>query len=282
MNTFTKVLVVLVLLLSAAFAAMQMMLYSKRVNWREKYEVADDQLRQKTKQADELNEKLQSTIQERDDIKARKDSEIARLKEDLGGRDLQIAQLNREKEKARDEQALLVQAVTKLEERLAARDGEIQELRKSGQELADSLKNYMTQVEKLEQLSAEKDAKIESLDKQVAQLEEEKKEALQRGEKLERTLADLAKRGVYIPPEPVPIIDAIVARVDNSLGAVVLNKGKNDQVEINLPFTVYRGKQFIARVYVMEVHDGHSLARVDRTLEYLPMQVGDNATTRIQ
>jgi len=282
MNTFTKVLVVLVLLLSAAFAATQMMLYSKRVNWHEKYEKTDAELTEKTKLATELNDKLQATIRERDDIKARKDSEIARLREDLDTRDQEIAKLGGEKEKLQDIWTQERTRVTKLEERLDAKDGEIQELRTRGQELADSLKNYMTQTEKLEQLNAEKDSKIGALDKQVAQLEKEKKQAIQHSDELDTILANLEKRGFHIDREPVPVVDAVVSRVDNDLGAVVLNKGKNDQVEPNLTFTIYRGKQFIARVYVMEVYEGHSLARVDRSLEYLPMEVGDNATTRIQ
>ena len=282
MNTFTKVVVVLVLLLSAAFAATQMMLYAKRVNWREKYEVTDAKLTEKTKVAVELNDNLQATIRERDDIKARKDSEIARLKEDLGTRDLEIARLGREKERLQDIWTQERTRVTNLEERLDAKDGEIQELRTRGQELADSLKNYMTETEKLEQLNAEKDSKIGALDKQVAQLEKEKKQAIQRGDELDTIMANLEKKGFHFDREPVPVIDAVLARVDNGLGAVVLNKGKNDQVTPNLTFTVYRGKQFIARVYVMEVYEGHSLARVDRSLEYLPMEVGDNATTRIQ
>jgi len=282
MNAFAKVLVVLVLLLSAGFAASQMLLYSKRANWRAKFEEANARLQAKAEQAKDLSEKLEIAIRQRDELKAKKDAEIARLKEDITSRELQIAKLEREKENLQDTWNTERQRVNKLEERLDAKDQQIDQLKARVAELGGDLKDYMARVEQLQQELRERQGRIEALDAQVAQLEKEKRQLTQERDNLETVIAGLEERGIHVAWEAVPVIDAKVIRVDNQLGTAVLNKGKKDNVKVGYPFVVYRGNEFVAKVYVLEVTDTESFARVDRTLEHLPLSVGDDATTRIQ
>jgi len=281
MNVFAKVLVVVVLALSAGLALSQMMLHAKRVNWREKYDEAAAKLQQKTQEAQELAQKLKVAVNERDQLKARKDAEITRLQEDLATKDAEIAKLGRDKETLQDTWNKERIRVANLEQRLDVKDGQIEELRQKALELGEELKNYMARVEQLEDLGRQKDQRIQALDAQVAQLESEKREIAQEKSRLEVLVEGLVSRGWPVYVTDVPAIDAKVVRVDNELGAVVLNKGEKDQVKAGYPFTVYRGNEFIAKVYVMEVHDTHSLARVDLDIERKPMKIGDDATTRI-
>jgi hypothetical protein len=74
-----------------------------------------------------------------------------------------------------------------------------------------------------------------------------------------------------------------LSALTTTLGAVVLDRGRNHKVRANYPFTVYRDSQFVAKVTVIEVHDDYCLARVTEPgMQRLPMEIGDNATTRLQ
>ncbi len=281
MNPFVKVLVVAVLLLSAAFAVSQMLLHSKRVNWRDKCEVAEATLEVKTGQADKLDKDLRETVRERDDLKASKDAEIARLEEDITTKGLEIEELDREKESLRtylDERRIRVRT---LEGLLDTKDEENKRLTQKAGKRDEDLQGYMAQVEDLEKDGRENADTIDGLNDQIAALEKEKSGLTEDRDALELVIAGLEERGIHIPLEGVPIIDAKVCLVDQTLGAVVLNKGKDDGVKVGYPFTIYRDEKFIAKVYVLDAREGQSLARVDKALKYWPMEVGDSATTLI-
>lgn len=282
MNTFAKVLVVIVLLLSSGFAVSQMVLYSKREMWREKYDVAQQELEAKTARAEELSEQLEDVRSERERIKQQKDTRINRLQEDLETLNLTVQKAERRNENLQTAVDQARTRVSKLEERLDEKENVIAELREKVSDLDSSLKESLAKVENLNEEVRTKTNKIDQLDKRIAELQQEKRKVVQEREDLESMLAQMEAKGIHVSTTQVPVIDGKVVRVDNELGAVVINKGKESGVKIGYPFTIYRNSNFVAQVYVMEVHEDYSLARVDRQLAKNQLEVGDQATTRIQ
>ena len=98
MNAFTKVLVVVVLILSGGFAASQMILYAKRADYREKYDQAAAQLETQSKLARDSQAQLKEAGRSYDILKSTKDEEIARLKSEVETQGLTVITLTREKE----------------------------------------------------------------------------------------------------------------------------------------------------------------------------------------
>jgi myosin heavy subunit len=282
MNTFAKVLVVIVLLLSSGFAISQMVLYSKREMWRERYAEAAEQLEGKTAKVEEIEQELGDLRTERDQMQQRLQTQVNRLKEDVETRDLRISKAERRVENLQTSAEQARTRVTNLEERLDKKDEVINQLEQKVAGLDTNLKDAHAKVEDLNSEVRQKANKIDQLDKRIAELQQEKRKVVQEREDLESMLAQLEAKGVHVGTTEVPIIDAKVVRVDNELGAVVLNKGDGSGVQVGYPFTIYRNSDFVARAYVMEVHDDYSLARVDKQLARKDTKVGDEATTRIQ
>jgi len=77
----------------------------------------------------------------------------------------------------------------------------------------------------------------------------------------------------------MPAIDAVVAEVDNDYNFVILDKGKNHDVQKGFVFDVYRGDQFMGQVRVDEVHDDYATASI--TLPNGEIRRFDRATTRL-
>lgn len=282
MNTFAKVLVVIVLLLSSGFAISQMVLYSKREKWRAQYAEKARQLDRKTTQAEELADRVDELRTDRDQIQKQLQGKVNDLQDDLEARGLRISDLERRNENLQTTANQTRERVTNLEERLDGKDQVVTQLEEKIEELDTSLKDRMAEVEDLNDQLRQRGNKIDQLDKRIAQLQQEKREITQEAEDMESMLAQLEARGIDVGAIQVPVIDAKVVRVDNELGAIVLNKGENSGVKIGFPFTIYRESEFVARVYVMQVHEDFSLARLDKQLAKTEMKVGDEATTRIQ
>jgi len=281
MNAFAKVLVVFVLLLSSAFAISQMMLYSKREKWREKYEETDTQLQAKKTQATELQEKFETTSRQLEQIKADRDTKLSE-------RDTRIKELRGDIEDMKTQNENLQTLITKTGNTIENQEKEIQQKNQAIatlQQENEKSKGLLTQskdtIKKLQDEAVAKEKQIDALDAKVAELTKGLKDAQTNAEHLRGQLAELERRGIHLPTKEVPLINAKVARVDNAIGTVVLNKGSKQDVKVGYPFTIYRGTEFVAKVYVMEVQEDLSVARVDKDLEFSPMQVGDSATTAI-
>ena len=284
MNTFAKILVVFVLLLSSAFAVSQMMLYSKREHWRGKYEQAQKNYEATKTLADSKEKALSETqgllqIKTTDLTKVTK--ELADTKKD---RDDQIRALDEKRKEIELKLNERDQNVTALLKRVDAQTAAIDDLKAEAGKRQAEVTEALAKVQQLEgSVQTQKD-QIEGLNKQIADLNEKNTAAANEITTLKGTLAEIEKRapgvlqGIVSPPP----IDATVARVDNAHGAVVLNKGSKDKVSQAIAFTVYRGQEFIAKVNVVEVQDDYSLAQVDKRVESKPIQVGDSASTQIQ
>jgi septal ring factor EnvC (AmiA/AmiB activator) len=282
MNLYTKILVVVVLVLSVAFAVSQMMLHAKRVNWLDRYTQTKAKLDDATTRADSLDAQLKDLIRAADEDKLRLETQVAALTTESGAKTSRIADLDREKTKlvADFDEARIINNALVL--RTDAQYAVITELKTKGDNLGKELQVALGKIEGLEGNVRAREKEIVGLHDQMAERDKTIKEVTEEKDMYAGTITALMKQGVHVPPPPAPAIDAKVARADNALGTVVLNKGKRDGVKVAHPFTIYRGTEFVAKVVVQQVEDQLCVARVERGLFNKAMMVGDDATTRIQ
>ena len=79
----------------------------------------------------------------------------------------------------------------------------------------------------------------------------------------------------------VPPLDAVVLAVRPEADLVILSLGHNDGVEEGHEFTVYRNKNFIAKVKVIRTTDDLAGARILYQEGKASVQQNDKATTRL-
>jgi len=94
-------------------------------------------------------------------------------------------------------------------------------------------------------------------------------------------LLEVAKAGGFDPTSVVamPRIEATVAEVDDEYGFVILDKGRDDQVETGYTFEIHRSGNYLGRVKVDQVYANYSTARIEITAPNARMQRFDRAST---
>ncbi len=285
MNIFGKVLVVVVFVLSAAFAVSQMVLFQHRTQWRGEYHQERDQRRRIQSQLDETADRLGRREDELDDLRSEKAAAISDLEDEKRSLRQTISSLRDDVSSKESQLSAALEAKSVLNRRIDDREDEISDLEDAKAELHGDLQERMAEIEDLEEEKRAHIQEISDLETEIAELEEAKGETIAKLEEREQLLGDLEARGVRVDIyEPLPKIEGEISRADNEFGIAILNRGADHGVEINFDFVAYRDGNFIARLYVMEVHDDYSVARVDKELTDLqerPLRPGDKITTEI-
>ncbi len=289
MNALGKVLVVFVLLLSAGFAASQMVLYAKRDKLLDKYEYSQEQLqafKQEVEGPEGLRVKLKEVTSDRDAIKNRLELEVALLRRNLESTEAQIKDLEADKSGLHDAWKDQQIRADKLDERIEELDVVIAELQEKRKGLDSDLKDRLADIEGLKESIDGKDTEIAALNSTVTQLKEEAQAISDDNKVLSATIAYLQSIGIHVEPGwKVPVIDAKVVQARNVDRVVVLDKGSKDGVKPAFSFTIYRGEGvFVAKVNVVEVKENLSVGLVEEGTyeEPLDLRVGDDATTRMR
>ena len=284
MTFWAKLLVIIVLVLSIAFAAASGVLYAKRTNYR-------GQLEKAQAQAKTERDGLSKQINQLEGRAADADKTVADLKMKVVNRENDIKQLEKT-------QKILEGGKAKLELRLADASANEKTLALSNKALADTNTDLRASYDKIKTESEKYRAdlhvertKTAKLEKNVTDLTDER-DGLKVGlagatKKLatqDEILAELADRGI----EPmtvirhmriIPDIKTKVASVDLENRIVVLNAGTEQGVKKNYEFTIFRDDKFVATVNVFDLQDSYCAARI--VTGKGEIRLGDNAWTRL-
>jgi hypothetical protein len=120
-------------------------------------------------------------------------------------------------------------------------------------------------------------------------------------EDLKKVMNDLKKRHVKLamelqgkrtkksPPWPgpakeynskMPRINGQVVGVSTKANIVIINKGEDDNVRIGFTFTIYRGKEYVAKMVIEKVYPNQAAGRVIEMSRRDKVLVGDKVVTR--
>lgn len=282
MSKFGKVLVVLLLLLSAVFAGAQSVLYAKRQNYAALWKGVKKERDELQKSLDDAKAEAKSAAEDlRQQITVLSNSlAAAKQKAESLAQDIERVRVDKSQlEVANKELRDSVDKTTKLTEDLTKQTATLEAARRDNEK---TIRDQMTEIANLKKEGQDKSVQIASLEQNVANLEKVKTQLNDALKSAQARIARYVALGVALPEENVPPMDARILKVDNDLKVVVLSVGTSDGVKTSNDFTVYRGSQFVGIVRVNYVSSTTCVAQPVLVADGQQIQVGDSATTRIQ
>ncbi len=216
-----------------------------------------------------LNSDKQRLQEEKDDI------EVARL-----GLERNVTTLEADNQQLRD-------GVTKINTSLAALEATFSSVQQRVTELTDQNTQLRDQMMEAKATSSEAEAARKEAESAQAEAEREiaalEEEAAGLRAELDTAskLVEVAKASGFDATAimAMPRIEATVAEVDEQYGFVILDKGRNDNVERGFTFEVYRDGQYLGRVKVDETYADYATARIELKSPGTRMQRFDKAST---
>lgn len=282
MSTLGKILVVLVLIFSVAFAMMAATGYATRANWQQKY---------------------------RDEVKARKEAELAKAAAEKKSAD--------DLEAKRDAETKLRQTQDRLENEIRRLQGDVAEARKSeelargAKEKTDALLQVAQENEKAQRAEAERlrkalmeaeKARDESDRKQIA-LKDELADLNQKFEAMKKHAQDVSKlleeRTTVLEQHGLPLkledvraetravapekkVQGLIKRVDQEGRYVLISIGSDDELKKGHRLIVYRREPeplFVGKIEAIDVKPDEAVCKIIPSLLKHPIRTGDHVET---
>ncbi len=282
MNALTKVLVVLVLVLSIGFAAAQTVLFTRRTDFGERYRRASEQLQTAQRALEDTEGELSDTKARLERLRARSDEQVASLQDDLEREQSRARELNARLERLQTNVGELSQVVSKQEERIASLSDTNDQLRDRIADLQGTVNERETTISRLQDTIGEKDGAIADLRHELNDVKRQRTELAQSEAMLQGIVREFQERGFEVPPAPAPAIDAFVVRVDPDMRTAVIDKGSEHEVRPNTMFTIYDDVGFVATLVIHDVWDTVAGGLIVRQAPDRQVGVGNRATTEIQ
>jgi len=282
-----KVLIVLICILSVAFAAISAVLFSTRQDYRDILEKAKERYAEDVAKLRGANEQLKENLirvrTERDEHRTRAVSaeakvrllehEVGRLQTEVVDRNNQIMGLQTDLKTTLEKANLWMAQNQELMGQVRQRENEIlkltQELQKSSQEnqtLRTANADLQSELEKTKERLTVADATVDRQQKILDILFERFIEA-----------RPIIKSGVAVPD-----LRGKVLFVNKEYGNVIINLGEKQGVRKNYEFTVYRGSQFIGKIVIIDLQEEDMAAgKITLLAQGQEIRQGDSVATRI-
>lgn len=282
MSATAKLLTILLLIMSAAYAAVSASLFAKRQDYKTKLEKLASEKGAMEADLKAKIEEWQSRSRKIEKEKQAADGKIGQLttalrREEAGNKRLEGQLAGRAKEVER-----LQTSNETLVTELKAEKGEVRRLRAKGDKLDTELvaarEEAKQKARKIEELA---DAKSQQ-ERDIAGLKEsltDTKTAL--GDR-EGTLELLVKKGVDIGQASKKVV---LGRVIGTRGnVVVINRGRNDGVLIGSDFTIHGGSDrgYVGKMRVYQVETDLAYGSPVKGFVTKPIQIGDQVRNDIQ
>ncbi|MHC5034478.1 MAG: hypothetical protein ACYTFZ_05540 [Planctomycetota bacterium] len=281
MTALSKVLVVLLLILSVAFAASQVILNARRADYAAKYVDAAKKLANTAEQRNEAQRALNDVTDKLEKTKSDLEGQVQALSDSLANERAQSADLERDRESLTLSVRDLTDAVNRADGNIAVREETIKELQSTIQQRDANLKQHLTSIETLERTVADREATIGKLEHDITEGQKAYKELAESEERLQAIMAELVRRKVQVPPVPLPLINGRIVRIDMEHEAAVVDKGSAAGVKPNTEFTIYNDEGYVARLVIHDVQQDISVGRIRLLADGKEIRQGDKVTTEI-
>jgi chromosome segregation ATPase len=284
MTFWAKLLTVVVFILCLIFASMSAVLFGKREDFRDKWQRETTLHAQDkealTKQNATLKDQLTQAVSEIAEAKANANAIQVSLNTvtDEGKRreaDLTAKKLENDKDKnILQEQAVALNSLgTQMQAVLASAD----KLKAENNTLITKLSDEQSRANKLEKENTDLTASLKTTTVALNKAEDTLKLHDEVFNELGRR--NVAWRELITKWATLPDIKTKVLKVDKESNFVLLNAGREQGVQKNYEFTIFRDGTFVAKVNVFDVQDKLCAARI--VVSKLAIQNGDNAWTRL-
>jgi myosin heavy subunit len=283
MSTMTRVLIVVIFVMTLVYLGISAALFSYRVDYK-------DQLEKET-----LAHK--KTTEEKDDIISKLNGKKNDLEKNLQKLEANMKTLNQDMETARNELNDWKNQNVKLTNDLTALNNSYEKLQAS---LTDQIQKNKELNDSLEKMQVAKDDAVKErttleerflqaqntiiqLEKNMAQLEQQ---YLVQAKELDQTKTML---GEYKRKAPtlltditgIKLIEGKVTAISDKpdLNIIMISVGKNDGVEVGMRFTVYRSDKYVAKVQVEKVEAQWASCFSIKDFQSDTIKINDNVTT---
>ncbi|MEW6356704.1 MAG: hypothetical protein AB1696_10280 [Planctomycetota bacterium] len=278
MSTIAKVLVVVILILSVAFAALTGQLFAKREKLRKEYEDLQTDATSKITASENARKELQGAKDKLDDELNKTKNDVTQLKTDNEHLKKGVEEKTEQITKLDAQITNFNTTIGQLNSNMKAKDDRLAGLEKDLGETRDKLRTA-------EQTAREKEIEAQKLAQQakesgdrLKEVEVALKDAKQKIEIL-TTKGGQYEESTQLVQSPV---DAKVIKVDRSANLVVINRGREQGVEVGYIFTVFRGDAYLGDLRIESVAANVAAGAPVSGTSVGTMREGDNASTRIR
>ena len=282
MNTFTKVLVVLVLALSLLFTGLQIAFYQRRANLSDMLGAATANLRTQTKLADDRAAQLKDLQDKTDRTIADLRVQVTGLQSDLAGKTQDLASLQSQLTTEVASVKSLTEATKTQLASIDALNANVAQVKAERDDKAAQLTAKAKEVLDLTETVKQRNATIGDQEQQITEVKKENKKLADANDDMMAQLQDLVRRGVDITRQYGPPINAKVLDVDTALHTAVIDKGSVAGVKPNTEFTIYRDSTYVAKIVITDVDKQVAVGRVSLLAKGTEPQQGDDATTLVR
>ena len=281
MGFFAKLLTILVLLLSAAYAGVSAVLFTKRQDFKTFWQTEKTERAEEKQNLDGEIAKLDSRCREIETLKKQVDGEVKRLdlalkremasnkrlEGDLAGRSKDLSELQIMNKQLVDQLTVEKKETARLQAKAEKLDKELETAR-------TSIRDKNTDIQSLKDARAEQDRKLGETN--VA-LRDTKQELGLTG----RMLKTAVENG--FDPGSVDAKEVTGQVLDVQGNIVVIDRGKQHGVMIGSEYSVYsRQRGYVGKMRVKDVRHDLAYGSPIRDLTVKPIQVGDNVTNRLR
>ena len=281
MSVVAKILVVLNLVLAIVFLGMASTFLGQQESWKVRHDAKvkemGDEIAKWKQNYDSVNTNYQLQLQETARLQtenAEKTTLIQAKEEEYQAVEEKHNQLLASTNKLAETERQLQASIDDLNADKNRLTGEKEAAMKEKRQAIEDMNNAITERKRLANSGEQKDNQIGELEKRIAMLADQV-------EKLGLTVKayedEVGPLGPYVG---VPTIKAKINAVSGKENIVLLSVGRDDGVKVGFKFVVYRGTEYVGTVVVKSVEKDYCAAASDKGIEKLPIQVGDDATTR--
>lgn len=281
MNAVTKVLIVLIFILSIVFAASQVILFGKREDFGAKYAQAAAQLTNTRAAEEKVKAELADLKNAYDRAKLDFEARAAGLEKELADAKSNASNLSGQVKVLTTTVQQHADLINSLQAEVATRDKSIDDLKATLVQRDQTIKEHLDKIAELNATVATRVASIGELKHALTETKKALKTTSDNEADLLAIMAELRQRGIAVPPMPLPAINGRVVRVDPKNGIAVVNKGERAGVKPNTQFTVYSGTDYVARLIIHDVQPDNSVGLIQLLADGKKVRQGDRATTEI-
>lgn len=279
MSTLTKVLIILIFLISAGTVAILATLYGQRVDWQDKFikEVNQHWYTIQVLRAEAEAREVQ--IANKEAVIASLKLKVTSLAEEVDSKENIVETLNRQITDLSAKFTALLEHAAALNSNINQITIQMQELQNANSGLRaqrDQANSERQQAQaELFQLKGELETALKSLN--VA--EKEYIKSSRDSGRLEQIINRLRQEGVNVDVLPVPRLVGKVRGVAPELGLVVISVGKDEGVTPGMNFTIFRGPNFVCTISIDRVDRNWASGRI--MVRQMDPRVGDDASNDV-
>lgn len=287
MSTLAKLFVIIVLILSVAQTAVTSALFYHRVNWRKQFEKAKADNIKNIQHYRHMIKVREKTIQTQESLIDDRESVLKSFRTHLANEarinlmlKASLAQLNQNHQVVLANQATFTQQITNKEKIIENLQRSYDKLKMDFSKALQAKELAQVQVARLFRIKSDLENDLNELKRQYLAVRKEQEELQIKLDRLREIypIDQVLNEEILAPPIDATVV-AVIKNIEPNL--VLLDKGSsNSEIKKGYKFTIYRGKDFVARVVVEKVLPTYSGARVE--FQTKPIQVNDKASTHIQ